>query len=141
MGRLKRTKVVISYSHRDAAALERLQVHLKPLERQGIVDRWDDTKIQAGQEWKAEIETALSEARVAILLVSADFLASSFIDRDELPPILLAQKEEGLVVLPVILKPCRFKRTPILNKFQSMNPPSKPLLGLKEIEQENFGCN
>ncbi|MEO0353364.1 MAG: SUMF1/EgtB/PvdO family nonheme iron enzyme [Cyanobacteria bacterium P01_A01_bin.3] len=138
MGRSKRTKVFISYSHKDAASLERLQVHLKPLERQGIVDRWDDTKILAGQDWEAEIKNALSEARVAILLVSADFLASSFIVRDELPPILLAQRQEGLVVLPVILKPCRFKRTPTLNKFQSVNPPSKPLLGLKEIEQESI---
>ena len=133
----KRTKVFISYSHKDASALERLQVHLKPLERQGIVERWDDTQIKAGQDWRAEIERALAEARVAILLVSADFLASDFIDRDELPPILLAQKQEGLDVLPVILKPCRFTRTPTLKRFQSVNSPSKPLLGLPDIEQEN----
>ncbi|MGK7911222.1 MAG: SUMF1/EgtB/PvdO family nonheme iron enzyme [Synechococcus sp.] len=133
----KRTKVFISYSHRDSSALERLQVHLKPLERDGIVERWDDTKIRAGQDWKAEIDRALDEARVAILLVSADFLASDFIHDDELPPILLAQAREGLDVLPVILGHCRFKRSP-LKKFQAVNSPSQPLLGLPTFEQDKI---
>ena len=86
----------ISYSHKDSAALTRLQVHLKPLELQGIVDRWDDTRIRPGQDWKAEIDRTLDEARVAIFLVSADFLAPDFISEDELPPILMAQTRAGL---------------------------------------------
>ena len=98
---------------------------------------WADTQIKAGQEWKAEIGRALSEARVAILLISADFLASDFIDKDELPPLLLAQKEEGLEVLPVILGSCLFELTPTLNRFQAINSPGKPLLGLPPVEQDS----
>ena len=71
--------VFVSYSHRDEKWLERLQVHLKPLVRAGDIDLWDDTQIRSGEDWKAKIDQALGSARFAVLLVSADFLASDFI--------------------------------------------------------------
>lgn len=131
-----RTKVFISYSHEDAKFLQRFQVHLKPLERAGVVERWDDTRIRTGQRWKEEISKALASAKVAVLLISADFLASDFIATDELPHLLAAEEKEGLVVMPVILSPCRFSRTPSLSQFQAVNSPDKPLNSLSKSEQE-----
>src|SRR5271170_5638040 len=101
-----RTKVFVSYSHADEVWLKRLQIHLKPLHRQGLVDLWDDTRIAPGQKWKFEIESAINSAAVAILLVSADFLASDFIDKDELPPLLAAAEDKGTMILPLIIGPC-----------------------------------
>jgi hypothetical protein len=133
-----RTKVFISYSHEDQLWLERLQIHLKPLEREGIIDRWDDTRITSGQKWKTEIQKALDQARVAVLLISADFLASDFITDDELPTLLSAAANEGLVVLPVILSPSRFARTPSLSQFQAVNGLDRPLLNLERGQQEDI---
>jgi hypothetical protein len=133
-----RTKVFISYSREDQPWLERLQVHLKPLEREGVIDRWDDTRITAGQKWKTEIQKALDQARVAVLLISADFLASDFIADDELPPLLSAAANEGLVVLPIILSPSRFARTPSLSQFQAVNGLDRPLLNLDRGQQEDI---
>jgi hypothetical protein len=56
-----RTQVFISYSHKDAEWLERLQVHLKPLERKGKLERWDDTCIKTGEKWREAIREVLSE--------------------------------------------------------------------------------
>ncbi len=131
-----RTKVFVSYSHLDQEWLKRLQVHLKPLERHGLVDRWDDTLIAAGQKWKGEIAKAIDSAAVAILLVSADFLASDFIDKDELPPLLNAAEGEGTVILPLIVSPCRFSETESLAQFQAVNPPSEPLIRMSKADQE-----
>jgi len=109
---------------------------LKPLEREGVVELFVHTRIKPGQKWKGEIEAALSEARVAVLLVSADFLASDFVAHDELPPLLEAAESDGLVVLPVILAPSRFARTHSLSQFQAVNDPKKPLTQLDEGARE-----
>src|SRR5438067_632555 len=79
-----RSGVFISYSHEDKEWLDRVQVHLKPLERDHAISVWSDKQIQAGSRWRQEIERALQKTRIAVLLISADFLASDFIANDEL---------------------------------------------------------
>jgi hypothetical protein len=132
----RRTNVFISYSHQDAEWLQRLRVHLKPLEREHRIEIWDDTRIKPGSRWREEIKKALATTKVAVLLVSADFLASDFIAADELPPLLSAAEKEGAIILPVILSPSRFSRTTSLSQFQAVSDPSKPLIDMAKGEQE-----
>ena len=60
----RRSQVFIGYSHQDKAWLERLQVHLRPLEREGLIERWDDTRIQAGGKWHEEIRQQMAISSV-----------------------------------------------------------------------------
>ncbi len=48
-----RNLVFISYSRKDARWLEMLKTHLKPFERAGVINRWDDTKIEPGAAMEA----------------------------------------------------------------------------------------
>lgn len=130
--------VFVSYSHADSKYLDRLKIHLKPFEKSGLIDLWSDTKINAGEKWKDKIESALEKSAIAILLVSADFLASDFIVDNELPPLLLAAEEKGKIILPVILRPCRFTRDKNLSKFQAINDPKNPLSKLDENDKEEI---
>jgi nucleoside 2-deoxyribosyltransferase len=136
----KSTKVIksifVSYSHCDTEYLERLKIHLKPFEKKGQIDLWIDTKIKAGEKWKEKINSALDKSVIAILLISADFLASDFIVDNELPPLLKAAEEKGKVILPIILKPCRFTSEEHLSKFQAINDPKFPLSKLSENDKE-----
>lgn len=75
----QRKTVFISYGHIDTEWLKRLQVHPKPLERKWSIELWSDKKIQPGSHWRDEIKDAITKARVAVLLVSADFIASEYI--------------------------------------------------------------
>lgn len=134
----QRTNVFVSYSHRDRRHLNRLRVHLRPLEKTLSIDLWDDTRIKAGSRWREEISAAIEAASVAILLVSADFLASDFIAENELPPLLKAAKQRGLTVLPVILSHCRFQHSPELADFQAVNDLSRPLAQVPFAERERI---
>jgi hypothetical protein len=81
---------------------------------------------------------SLNSAKVAVLLISADFLASDFIAENELPPLLTAAEKGGMLILPLILKPSLFDETKSLSKFQSVNQPSEPLIKLPPGEQEDY---
>jgi hypothetical protein len=133
-----RDRIFISYSRKDFRWLERLQVHLRPLERLGQIARWDDTSIDPGEKWKSRIREAVATARVAVLLVSADYLASDFITSDELLPLLVKAETEGAVIIPVIISPCRFTRTATLSQFQPINPPSRPLIKMNPGQREDL---
>lgn len=130
--------VFVSYSHEDTQYLTRLKTHLKPFEKKGLIDLWVDTKIMAGEKWKERIERALDKSAIAILLISADFLASDFITDNELPPLLKAAEEKGKLILPVILKPCRFTSNENLAKFQAVNNPKIPLSKMDDNEREEI---
>lgn len=129
--------IFISYSHEDKDPwLKRLQVHLKPLEREGLIHRWDDTLIEPGENWMNEIKSALTSAKIGIFLVSADFLASDFISKEELPSLLTAAKERGTAILSIIVSPCGFEQTKVLASLQAFNDPEEPLLQLPKGDRE-----
>jgi hypothetical protein len=128
---LKRTRAFICYSSNDKKYLEELRMHLKP----SHVDVWDATQIPIGARWREEISHALDTTKVAIMLVSATFLASDFIVKNELPPLLAAAEREGAVIVSIIIGRCSFQSSP-LEKFQPVNPPDKPLNLMRKGERD-----
>jgi len=130
-----KNRIFVSYSHRDREWLERLQAMMNPFLRKGELELWDDTRLKPGQKWLDEIRSALASCRVAVLLVSRDFLASDFIYREELPVILNAAKSGEIKLLWVYLSPAVYEETPIKD-FQAAHDPSRPLASLAAVEQD-----
>ena len=128
----ERSKVFISYSHTDVRFLRQLQTHLKPYQREALMDYRDDTRITAGADWREEIRQAITTAKVAVLLLSSDFLASDFIAENELPPLLAAAKEQGVTILPVLVQPCAYNDMG-LSKFQAVRVPDIPFKSVSEM--------
>jgi internalin A len=125
-----RSSAFISYSHKDVKWLDRLNVMLTPLTRDGM-KVWDDQKTKAGARWKDEILKALADAKVAILLVSPDFLASKFIHENELPPLLAEAELGGLVILWIPIHFSNYELTKIKD-YQAAWDPLKPLASLSK---------
>ncbi len=80
--------VFISYSHIDEDWKDRLVTHLGVLQKERLLDIWDDSRIVAGGHWYQKISDAMDAAGACILLITADFLTSAFILNKEVPRLL-----------------------------------------------------
>jgi hypothetical protein len=120
--------IFISYSHMDRKYKDALLQHLRILEGAELVEdiRTDDT-IPAGANWEAHINQAIAHAHVAIFLISVDSLNSAFIRSREIPELLRRRESEGLVVIPVVARPCAWKRVSWLRSMQVRPTDGSPL--------------
>ncbi|MES2924525.1 MAG: toll/interleukin-1 receptor domain-containing protein [Verrucomicrobiota bacterium] len=100
--------VFISYSHKDEEWKEQVVTYLRALGAEFEV--WDDERIGVSQEWQSEINDAIARAGVAVVLVTANFLVSKFIQSEEVPRLIAARNSRQLLIVPFIIMPCPWKR-------------------------------
>jgi internalin A len=131
-----RDQVFISYSHKDNKWRDDLDTHLKPYLRDGSIKSWSDKQISPGSQWFTEIETALTNTQVAVLLVTPDFIASDFVHEHELGPFLKGAKEGGVRILWVAVRASSYKKT-ALKDYQAVLDPSQPLANMTGAERDH----
>lgn len=101
-----------SYSHKDEDLRDQLEVHLAMIKREGLIEAWHDRKIPVGNELDNSIDEKLESADVVLLLVSPDFLASSYCYDKEVQRAMQRHDEGSSRVIPVILRPSDWKKAP-----------------------------
>lgn len=121
-------KVFISYSHKDEEFKDDLIEMISGLEKQGLIDAWQDRHIEEGSDWYDSIQEAMNSCELAILLVSKYFIASPFIQDEELQHLLKRRRQEGLQVIPIIVRPCKWKSEPALKGIQGLPRDGKPII-------------
>jgi hypothetical protein len=97
--------------------------------------RNEDRDIEPGDKWHDAIQEELDCAKVAVLLVSPDFLASSYITSNELPNMLRAAEGEGLKLFWIPVRESAYRHSPI-SEFQAAHPPQLPLKGLSSAKRD-----
>lgn len=144
--------VFISYAHADESDRAQLEAHLAPLIREGLIEVWHDRVIKPGADWAGDIEHHLTTADVVLLLVSASFIASIFCFEKELAEALRRHEDDGVHILPVIVKPVDFSKLPFA-RFQALPRNFQPVstwtnvdsawldvaLGVRQIVEELHG--
>jgi internalin A len=96
---------------------------------------WSDRDIEPGARWHNEIQEELDCAKVALLLVSPAFLASSYITSNELPNMLRAAESEGMKLFWIPVRESAYRHSPI-SEFQAAHPPQSPLASLSRAQRD-----
>lgn len=127
--------VFVSYSHRDEAWKGRLLPQLGVLVRLGLIDLWEDKRIDAGDAWYPEIRAALEKAAAAVCLISANYLDSDFVLKEEVPYFLAQREQRGLLLLPVLVSECPWRLVDWIKATQLVPAGARPLDSLSDSEQ------
>ena len=133
--KLDREHIFISYAHKDKQWLKRLKKHMRDDYSACLLQLWDDTRIQAGDNWENEIRTALASSRIAVLMVSSNFLESEYINKKELDYLLSILDREDVRLIWFTLDDCKYHQLRWKN-IQAAYDLDKPLADLTDIEQE-----
>lgn len=118
--------IFFAYARKDERFRKDLVKHLNVLERKEDVNFWFDQKIIAGQIWENEIMNKLEQADIILLLVSIDFLSSDYCYKKEMEKALVRHERGEVKVVPIILRPCNWKETP-LSKIQVLPENGMPI--------------
>jgi len=141
MKEMTNNNIFVSYSHHpeDKQYFDEIKRQLGTLTSLGLnVNIWDDTQIRTGDDWFSEIKKALNTTKVGILLISQNFLSSTFINNKEITALLDVVENKGGKIMPILLRKTLFHKHPVLGKYQSVNSPEKPLNSLSESEKDTI---
>lgn len=106
------TSLFFSYTHKDEALRDELEAHLSLLKHQGLIDVWHDRRIMAGDVIDDTISRELEQANIILLLVSSNFLASSYCYSREMQRAMERHEAGETRVIPVILRSCDWHSAP-----------------------------
>jgi hypothetical protein len=119
-------KICFCYAHEDEPLLKKLKSHLKPLQRQGLIDIWYDRDIHAGAELEREITEHLNTAQIILLLISPDFMNSDYCYGTELKQAMERHERGEAHVIPIILRYVYWQVIP-LDKLRALPTDAKPV--------------
>jgi WD40 repeat protein len=108
----KAVRVFYSYSNADEALRKQLDKHLATLKQQEIIDDWHNRQVLAGTDWLEEVNTHINTAQIILLLISPDFIASSYTYGIEMKIALQRHASLEARVIPIILRPVDWENTP-----------------------------
>ena len=101
-----------SYAHIDESYRKELKTHLSLLQRQGIIEGWNDREIETGEGWREEITEQLEKADIILLLISANFIESHFCYEIEMKHAMGRHNKGEARVIPVIIRDCSWSKAP-----------------------------
>lgn len=108
--------------------------HLSLLKRQCAIETWHDRRITAGDEFAGSIDDELSRADVILLLVSPDFLASSYCYDVEMGRAMAQHEAKKARVIPVILRHCDWFQAPF-GKLLAAPRDGKPIASWPDLDE------
>src|SRR5262249_55255264 len=92
--------------------------------------------IAAGEDWYARLDSEIRQAKIAVLLVSATFITSEFIRSEEIPRLFEKHESEGMILFPILIKPCPYKQVKWLARMQLRPRSARPISKMRVADRE-----
>ncbi|MBL7784954.1 MAG: NACHT domain-containing protein [Chitinophagales bacterium] len=115
----KGVRVFYSYAQEDEEVCMNLEKYLAPLRQNGTISTWHHRMVLPGDVWDAVVQQELQTAQVVILLITADFLASEKLWKEQISPAIDRHQKGEALVIPVLVRPCLWKAT-VLKDLQPL---------------------
>ncbi len=119
--------VFFAYARRDRSLRDKLEDHLSNLKYRGLITTWHDTEIRAGEEWLRQVEIYLNSARIILLLISSDFMASEYCYSIEMKRAMGRHERGEARVIPIMLRPVLFRDEPF-TRLRMLPTNGKPIV-------------
>lgn len=123
---LRPLRVFCSYAREDEALNDELKKHLAQLLGQGLMQQWDDGLVRAGEETQRVTSAQLEKADLILLLVSKDFLSSSFCVDGLLTRALERVAAAEARIVPIVVRSCLWTVGP-LSGMQALPRNGRPV--------------
>ena len=125
---MEEVKIFISYAHEDDAYFRAFKKGIESHSKSSKNIKWDiwtDKEIPVGALWHNTIQKEIKNSDAAILLVSANFLSSDYIENQEFERFLQKSEKDGFTFLPILLSDCDFTQWGKLSERQFFYPQGK----------------
>src|SRR5947209_17003930 len=119
-------EVFYSYAHKDERLRQKLETHLSNLKQRGFISAWHDRNISAGTDWAHQVDTHLNSAHLILLLISPDFIASTYCSSIEATRAMERHAAGKARVIPIILRPTDWQGVPF-ERLQALPANARPI--------------
>ena len=119
-------EIFFSYAHEDESLIDDVRRQLTLFDRQGIIKKWHDRKLQPGDEWKGQIDQRLKQAQIILLFISPHFFDSDYCYDVEMAEAIRRHNAQEARVIPIILRPSSWQTAPF-GKLQALPREGKPI--------------
>ncbi len=125
-----RDQVFVSFHPDDVAWYERFNIYLHD------ITTWSTLDIPTGASISEEIEAAFAATKVAVLLVTQNYVASKELERELTQRFVEASRRNELTLFWVAVQPSTYKRAGFEDLEAFNKDPDVPLAKLDETAQE-----
>ncbi len=124
------------YAHADKRFSNELDKHLNLLQQQGVITTWKSQDIAIDTDTDFPLDVQLDSMQIILLLISPEFIASSYCYGSEMEQILARYSAGTVAAISVLLRPTEWQETPL--KFLPVLPSKERAISTWSYHDDAF---
>ena len=129
--------VYVSYSRADIEFLTQdLKPALNPLEAEEHIELWEHRVFSRSNRWHPDTDDKIKHTKLAILLITQEFLGSNFCMKEEVPLLIDLSERGEIKILALYVEPCYWESEDWRQHFHFWPNQEKAITEHEEVMQK-----